>query len=183
MNKDNKVSMKPLVNYLDHMKPVYEKTRSRTNVTITWSDALSIDDFKKDQLSRLKQRIAKQDKVIYIFVGENQKEDAAVDVGQTTRALEVRTNEHLRDKDYLEGYPQNQKVYCGKVSAGLTVDRDLLEQVEGIIIQYLVGNKDYYLCNDAKTQSFHQPYEIGHIENMNRKGDLEALLPICIPIN
>ena len=169
-------------NYFDYMKPINEKTRSKTNVTITWLDALSVDDFKKDQLSRLKRGIASNENVIYIFVGENRSDDEAVDVGQTTRALEVRIYEHLRDKDYLEGYPQNQKVYCGKVSAGLTVDRDLLEQVEGIIIQYLTQNKDYHLCNDAKIQSFHKPYEIEHIKNMNRKGGIEALLPMYIPI-
>ena len=169
-------------NYFDYMKPINEKTRPKTNVMITWSDALSIDDFEKDKLLRLKQSIAKQENVIYIFVGENKNDDAAVDVGQTSRALEVRTNEHLRGKDYLEGYPKNQKVYCGKVSAGLTVNRELLEQVEGIVIQYLAENKDYHLCNDAKTQSFHQPYEIGQIGNMNRKGDIEALLPMYIPI-
>lgn len=169
-------------NYFDYMKPINEKTRPKINVTITWSDSLSVDDLKKDQLSKLKRGITRLEDVIYIFVGENQKDDEAVDVGLTTRALEVRTYEHLQDKDYLEEYPENQKVYCGKISAGLTVDRELLEQVEGIIIQYLVGNKDYHLCNDAKTQSFHQYYEIGHIENMNRNGDMEELLPMYIPV-
>ena len=160
----------------------FVKNRIATNITITWSEAIAVEKFQEEQFSPKEQDIVNNENVIYIFVGENQKDDEAVDVGLTTRALEVRTYEHLQDKDYLEEYPENQKVYCGKVSAGLTIDRELLEQVEGIIIQYLVGNKDYHLCNDAKTQSFHQSYEIGHIENMNRKNDIEELLPMYIPI-
>ena len=160
----------------------FVKNRIATNITINWSEAITVEKFQEEQFSTKEQDIVNNEGVIYIFVGENQKEDEAVDVGQTSNSLLERTKQHLQNGDYLEGYPKNQKVYCGKVSAGLTVGRELLEQLEGIIIQYLVENENYHLCNDAKLQSFHQPYEIGYIENINRKGDLETLLPPYLPV-
>ena len=118
----------------------FVKNRIATNITINWSEAITVEKFQEEQFSTKEQDIVNNEGVIYIFVGENQKGEKAIDVGQTSNSLLERTKQHLQNGDYLEGYPKNQKVYCGKVSAGLTVGRELLEQLEGIIIQYLVEN-------------------------------------------
>lgn len=172
--------MKPLMNYLDYFKK--SNTAVKANVSISWSGAISIDELSNGTLSNANKQIADQKNVIYILMGENTHGKKAIDIGQTSSSLLERTKQHIQDEDYLEGYPKNQKVYCGKVSAGLTIGRELLEQLEGIIIQYLVENENYHLCNDAKIQSFHQSYKIGYIENINRIGDLGTLLPPYLPV-
>lgn len=174
------IIMKSLINYLDYFKKSSAAIKAR--VSISWSKAISVDKLFNGTVSQIDQQIADQKDVVYIFVGENTQGEKAIDVGQTSNSLLERTKQHLQNGDYLEGYPKNQKVYCGKVSAGLTIGRELLEQLEGIIIQYLVENENYHLCNDAKIQSFHQSYKIGYIENINRIGDLGTLLPPYLPV-
>lgn len=161
----------------------FAKNRIATNITINWSEAVAVEKFQEEQFSAKEQDIVNNEGVVYIFVGENQTEDEAVDVGQTSNSLLERTKQHLQNGDYLEGYPKNQKVYCGKVSAGLTVDKELLEQVEGIIIRHLVGNKDYHLCNDSKRKTYKSRYKIGHIYNDNIPEELQNILPVYIPEN
>lgn len=152
------------------------------NVTIEWSEAILIDDFEKNELSHEEDEIVNQCSVIYIFTGVDKKGDDAVDVGQTKRSLEVRTKEHLRVGDYLEGYSYDQEVYCGKVKSNVLVDRDLLEHVESIIIQTLeekTRGTGTNVCNDLKTHS--SKYNIGHIRNENIPEKLTDFLPPYIP--
>lgn len=154
------------------------------NVTIEWSEAISIDDFEKNELSYEEDEIVNQCSVIYIFTGVDKKGDDAVDVGQTKRSLEVRTKEHLRVGDYLEGYSYNQEVYCGKVKSKVHVDRDLLEQVEGIIIRTLeekTRGTSTNVCNYLKKKTHSSKYNIGHIRNENIPEKLTDFLPTYIP--
>lgn len=157
------------------------------NVTIEWSEAISIDDFEENELSNEEDEIVDQCNVIYIFTGNDKEGDDAVDVGQTKRTLEVRTKEHLSKGDYLEGYPYSQEVYCGKIEAKVLVDRDLLEQVEGVIIQTLgkkiEGLDNTVLCNDSKRKASMSNYKIGHIYNKNVPKKLINVLPVYIPEN
>ena len=152
------------------------------NVTIEWSEPISIDDFEENELLNEEDEIVDQCNVIYIFTGNDKEGDDAVDVGQTKRSLEVRTKEHLRVGDYLEGYSYNQEVYCGKVKSKVHVDRDLLQQVESIIIRTLeekTRGTGTNVCNDLKTHS--SKYNIGHIRNENIPEKLKDFLPTYIP--
>ena len=154
------------------------------NVIIEWSEAISIDDFETNELSHEEDEIVNQCSVIYIFTGVDKKGDDAVDVGQTKRSLEVRTKEHLRAGDYLEGYSYDQEVYCGKVKSDILVDRDLLEQVEGIIIKTLeekTKGTGINVCNDLKKKTHASKYSIGHIYNKNVPKELTKNLPSYIP--
>lgn len=161
----------------------YLKESMNINVTINWSIAIAVDNIKDDSLLLQEKMVANERSIVYIFVGKNSKREKAIDIGQTSKSLLERTKQHLQNGDYLEGYPKNQKVYCGKVSAGLTVDKELLEQVEGIIIRHLVGNKDYHLCNDSKRKTYKSRYKIGHIYNDNIPEELQNILPVYIPEN
>ena len=84
----------------------------------------------------------------------------------------------IKDKDFLEGYPYDRYVYCGEVSCGQGIDRDLLEQVEGAIIGCLDKNKGArYLCNDKKRDDYKKPYRIKKITNKCIPVRLRELLP------
>lgn len=147
-------------------------------VTIKWKEGISVEKFKKDILTAKEQKIAQTDNVIYIFVGTSKKGDA-VDVGQTSRSLEVRTKEHIDKGDYLEKFPNDQIVYCGEVEC-LIVNRLLLEQVEGAIIQEMTTKEGFTLCNDNKVNDYKKNYKIEEIKNENRTGDLRNLLKLFI---
>lgn len=154
------------------------------NVIIDWSEAISIDDFEENELSNEEDEIVDQCNVIYIFTGNDKEGDDAVDVGQTKRSLEVRTKEHLRVGDYLEGYSYNQEVYCGKVKSKVHVDRELLEHVESIIIQTLeekTRGTSTNVCNYLKKKTHSSKYNIGHIRNENVPEKLTDFLPTYIP--
>lgn len=165
----------------------YLQDSKNVNVILIWSDAISIADFEKSELSSEESGTICQDDVIYIFWGKDKHDHDAMDVGLTTRALDVRTKEHLSKGDYLEGYPYSQEVYCGKIEAKVLVDRDLLEQVEGVIIQTLgkkiEGLDDTVLCNDSKRKASMSKYKIGHIYNNNVPKKLIDVLPVYIPEN
>lgn len=159
------------------------KTRKATNVHIHWSKGIPVEKFEEDYLNASEEEIAEQKKVIYIFIGEKNGQ-VGVDAGQTSRALDVRINEHINNRDYLEGYPLKRKVFCGKITAGIEVDRELLEQVEGIIIQYIAQHVDkknnYVVCNKSKTKGYQKVYIIQHIYNLDLTEELAEILPYCI---
>ena len=165
--------------------PVYEshQAKPKINITINWKEAIDVEDFDKDQLNSEEEETASLKQVVYIFVGYNSKGEMGVDVGQTSRTLKTRTSEHTDDKDYLEGYPNKQVVYCGDVTCARTIDRAMLEQIEGVLIQYLSchQNEKYNLCNDKKVDSTSTPYAIGHIYNEDTPTKLFGILPTYIP--
>lgn len=168
--------MKSLINYLDYFKKSSAAIKAR--VSISWSKAISVDKLFNGTVSQIDQQIADQKDVVYIFVGENTQGEKAIDVGQTSNSLLERTKQHLQNGDYLEGYSYNQMVYCGKVTANICVDRELLEQIEGIIIQHFVANvskSGYYLCNDSKTNECKKSL-VRHIVNRNMPNSLKRLL-------
>ena len=174
--------MKPLMNYLDYFKK--SNTAVKANVSISWSGAISIDELSNGTLSNANKQIADQKNVIYILMGENTHGKKAIDIGQTSSSLLERTKQHIQDEDYLEGYPNNQMAYCGKVTANICVDRELLEQVEGVIIQHFVANiskNGYYLCNDSKTKECKKSL-VRHIVNRNIPNGLKRLLSWFIVI-
>lgn len=164
--------------------PVYEshQAKPKINITINWKEAIDVEDFDKDQLNSEEEETASLKQVVYIFVGYNSKGEMGVDVGQTSRTLKTRTSEHTDGKDYLEGYPNKQVVYCGNVTCARTIDRAMLEQIEGIFIQYLNGCQEgkYHLCNDTKLHNSKSPYIIGHIYNEDTPNDLSNILPTYI---
>ncbi len=173
--------MKKMIDYLGLFKSENTLTQGtnviyQINVTIDWFEAISVYNIKNDSLTVEEQDILKNERVIYIFVGENKNGAKAIDVGQTSNILSERLREHLQKGDYLEGYPDKQRVYCGKVSTGIVLNRDLLEQVEGIIIHRLTKKRDYHLCNDSKRNTFTCSYKISYLLNKNRHGDLCVLL-------
>lgn len=140
-------------------------------VTINWQKPISIYDFENEQMSHEESGALGAKEVIYIFEGENDKKNG-IDIGQTTRKLAVRIKEHLNDKDYLEEFGKNQKVRCGIVSAdSITINRDLLEQVEGVLIQYIQANvNNVTLCNHSKKETYSAQFNIQHILNLGEKG-------------
>ena len=147
-------------------------------VTINWSLPIDVEKLTEGDLTKLEEKVATRDKVIYIFVGYNKKDQKAQDVGQTGRTLIARTKEHVRYNDILEGYPDDRRVYCGEVTCERRVDRALLEQVEGAIIQYLYeDNGTTYLSNDNKKESYTRTYNIAKIENKNMNRELKGMLP------
>lgn len=174
--------MKKLIDYLGLFSGKNMNKR-RVNIAIDWSEVISVDCIQNDCLTSEERSVLNHEKVIYIFIGENRKGEKAIDIGQTSKSLLERTMEHLQNGDYLEGYPINQKVYCGKVSAGVLVDRSLLEQIEGIMIQQLMKKSDYHLCNDSKIKTFTCSYEIDYLSNNNRQGDLCAILGPMFLVN
>lgn len=142
-------------------------------VTIKWQQAISIKDFENGNLSWKEEDIMANEGVLYCFEGEKRNnEKEGIDIGQTTRSLAIRTKEHLDKKDYLEGFPLNQRVRCGIVSVkNETVDKDLLEQIEGALIQYAQSKEPkIVLCNQAKTESYTKTYHIDFICNLGDKG-------------
>lgn len=145
--------MKPLMNYLDYFKK--SNTAVKANVSISWSGAISIDELSNGTLSKANKQIVDQKNVIYLLIGENTQGKKAIDIGQTSKSLLERTQEHLRNGDYLEKYPNNQKVYCGRISANIEIDKDLLEQVEGSIIKNVAKTaeqKGFHMCNESKVK-------------------------------
>lgn len=150
------------------------------NVTIDWSKAVDVDKFKSNsqEMAKDEQEIAATEQVVYIFYGENTKGGKATDVGYTSRSLYVRTKEHLRDGNYLEGFKSDAMIYCGEVSSHIGVDRDLLEQVEGTLIQFFKENqKDRYICNQSKLNTCGEVYKIEKICNNNIPAELGDILP------
>jgi hypothetical protein len=147
------------------------------DVTIQWKEGILVEKFKEDRLSAKEKKIAQIDDIIYIFVGAN-KRGEGIDVGQTSRPLEVRTNEHVDKGDYLEKFPNEQIVYCGEVKCKFTINRELLEQVEGAIIQEVSKVKGFTLCNENKVNDYKKTYKIGTITNINRTEDLRQLLKL-----
>ena len=164
---------------------IISKTRKLVSVTIDWSKAIDVEKFKfNHEMTKSEQTIATTEQVVYIFYGENKNGAEATDIGQTSRSLEVRIKEHLRDGDYLEGFRNDSRVFCGNVSSHIGVDRDLLEQVEGILIQFLNENsKDRYICNQSKLNTCKEVYQIEEIWNKNMPADLGDILPSCICVN
>ena len=155
--------------------------KPKVNITITWKDAISVEKFKEDeQLSTNQKKIVQTEDVIYIFVGANKHGDKAADAGQTSRSLDVRTKEHIKDKDYLEKFPKDQLVYCGEVKCARTIDRDLLEQIEGAVIHALKDARGFDLCNKEKLIDYKKPYKIEYISNEHLTGDLLTLLKATI---
>ena len=153
------------------------------NVTIDWSKAVDVDKFKSNsqEMTKDEQETAATEQVVYIFYGENTKGGKATDVGQTSGSLYVRTKEHLRDGDYLEGFKSDAKIYCGEVSSPIGVDRDLLEQVEGALIQFFKENpKDLSICNQSKLNTCGEVYKIEKICNNNIPAELGDILPAYI---
>ncbi len=150
------------------------------NVTIDWSKAIDVDKFKSNnqEMTKDEQETAAAEQVVYIFYGENTKGGKATDVGQTSGTLYVRTKEHLRDGDYLEGFKSDAKIYCGEVSSPIGVDRDLLEQVEGTLIQFFKENpKGLSICNQSKLNTCGEVYKIEKICNNNIPAELGDILP------
>ena len=168
----NKAQISYIIENQQHNLPV--------SVTINWREPISISDFDKEQLSPKEIDIANTEQVIYIFEGyKNDK--TALDAGQTSRTLAARTKEHIGNKDYLEGFPYKQCVYCGEVTCKEKIDRALLEQIEGAIIQYLYENKgDRYICNKQKIESYSKPYNITEITNQGLAKELKDILPETI---
>ena len=159
------------------------KTRKATNVNIHWSKGIPVKKFEEDYLNASEEEVAETKNVIYIFLGEK-KGQIGVDAGQTSRAVEVRIHEHINNRDYLEGYPMKQKVFCGKITAEIDVNRDLLEQVEGVIIQYIArhmdGESNYVVCNKSKTKGYQKVYKIQYVYNLDLSEELSKILPYCI---
>lgn len=159
--------------------------KPRVSVKIMWKEVIPVEQIENNQLSAQQKKTAQVKDIIYIFVGAKGNGKEGVDVGQTSRSLEVRVKEHSDKEDYLETFPKDQVVYAGEVSCGRTIDRDLLEQIEGIIIHYLYekteNSKQFILCNDVKRESHKETYIVEHIINNNLTGDLLDLLPYYIP--
>lgn len=142
-------------------------------VTINWKPAISLKDFESGNLSWKEEDIMANEGVLYCFEGEKKNSGKeGVDIGQTTRSLAIRTKEHMNKKDYLEGFPLNQMVRCGIVSVkSRIVDKDLLEQVEGALIQYAQDKKpEMVLCNQSKTESYTKTCDIDCICNLGERG-------------
>lgn len=150
------------------------------NVTIEWHEGIDLDKFKSNnqEMTQSEQEIAATEQVVYIFYGENSNGDGATDVGSTSRRLVVRTKEHLQNGDYLEGFKSDPKVYGGEVNSAIGVNRDLLEQVEGILIQFLKKHlKSPYICNQSKLNTCREVYKIEEIRNNNIPAELRDILP------
>jgi hypothetical protein len=154
-------------------------SKKELTVTINWSRPIDVEKLNDDELTKIEEEVASSEKIIYIFVGYNNKGEKAQDVGQTGRTLIARTKEHVRDKDFLEDYPNDRRVYSGEVTCAQRVNRTLLEQVEGAIIQYLAeDNGNTYLCNENKLESYTRTYNIAKIKNANRSNkELKRMLP------
>lgn len=189
-NYDKKDIYKPHITKEDFMNmytPKYQshnainedaKTQTPVSVVIKWQKSILVDKFKTEQLSSLEKQIANGEQVIYLFIGEKKNGKEATDVGQTSRALHVRTMEHIKNGDYLEGYPLRQKVFAGNVTATTKITRALLEQIEGEIIDQVMdcGGNNYHICNKTKTKTHSKPYRIRQISNENRVEELKDLL-------
>lgn len=150
------------------------------NVTIEWHEGIDLDKFKSNnqEMTQSEQEIAATEQVVYIFCGKNSNGDRAIDVGQTSGSLYERTKEHLRDGDYLEGFKNDAKIYCGEVSSHIGVDQDLLEQVEGTLIQFFKKNqKSRHICNQSKLNTCREVYKIEEIWNNNIPAELGDILP------
>lgn len=161
-------------------RAIYESKQDKNPLTITidWNVPISVKDIDDCSFTKIEEDIVNTENVIYIFVGYNNKGEKAQDVGQTGRTLIARAKEHIKHKDFLERYPNNRRVYCGEVSCEGKVNRALLEQVEGAIIQYLKeDNGKCHLCNENKLESYARTYVIGSIENRNMTEELERMLP------
>ena len=153
-------------------------SKKELTVAINWSRPIDVEKLNDDDLTEIEEEVANREKIIYIFVGYNNKGEKAQDVGQTGRTLIARTKEHVRDKDFLENYPNDRRVYSGEVTCAQKVNRTLLEQVEGAIIQYLAeDNGNAYLCNINKLESYKRTYNIAKIKNANRNQELKRMLP------
>ncbi len=159
------------------------QVKPKVNITIKWKPLIRIEDFKNGQLGNEDKKTADLKNVVYIFIGYNAKRDTGIDVGQTSRRFGTRIDEHITNKDFLEGYDNNQVVFCGEVTCERSIDRSMLEQIEGVLIQYLSchQNEKYNLCNDKKVDSTSTPYAIGHIYNEDTPTKLFGILPTYIP--
>lgn len=174
-------------NFNEHIADCIKSKRSKksnnmklVNVTIEWHEGIDLDKFKSNnqEMPQSEQEIAATEQVVYIFCGENSNGDRATDVGYTLRRLVVRTKEHLQNGDYLEGFKSDPKVYGGEVSTPIGVDRDLLEQVEGILIQFLKKHlKSPYICNQSKLNTCREVYKIEEIWNKTVPTELKNILP------
>lgn len=164
----------------DYIKSRISKNMKLVNVTIEWHEGIDLDKFKSNnqEMTQSEQEIAATEQVVYIFCGENSNGDRATDVGYTSRRLVVRTKEHLQNGDYLEGFKSDPKVYGGEVSSPIGVERDLLEQVEGALIQFFKENpKGLSICNQSKLNTCGEVYKIEKICNNNIPAELGDILP------
>lgn len=144
-------------------------TKKGIDITIEWNKAIAVPNLYFDMLNDDETAIAKIKRIVYIFVGYDKYGNKAYDVGQTGDSLKERVEQHVTKGDYLEGYPQKQIVYCGRVI--YRDNRDLLEQVEGAFIQYM-SNKGVNLCNRSKLKNYTRHYDINQIINKSLPTEL-----------
>jgi hypothetical protein len=155
------------------------------NVKINWQVPIPVDHFVYG-LTLYERIISYRQNVVYYFEGTNDRKQRKIDIGQTTQSLFDRTKQHILKKDYLEGAPKEQTIRCGIVSIpdapNVPINRELLEQVEGELIQYLSENMEepYMLCNNNKTQDIDRTYNIVTIANIGNKGFMPQIIRIKI---
>lgn len=106
-------------------------------------------------------------------MGYNNKGQKAYDVGQTSQSLSERVKQHVYFGDYLEGYPNKQIIYCGRVTN--RYNRALFEQIEGALIQHL-DKKELCLSNESKRHNYKKPYAIQMIYNLKVPSELKDVV-------
>lgn len=154
------------------------------NVKINWQMPIPVEHFNH-ALTIYERIISSLQNVVYYFEGMNNNKQRKIDIGQTTQSLFNRTTQHITNRDYLEGAPNDQTIRCGIVSIPdaptIPINRELLEQVEGELILYLNEHLEspYTLCNDSKIVNIQRKYNIFSITNIGNKG----ILPQTIIIN
>ena len=153
------------------------------DVKINWQIPIAVEHFNH-AFTLYEQIISSYENVVYYFEGTNNQKQKKIDVGQTTQSLRERVKQHITNKDYLEGAPLNQSVRCGIISvpssAKISIDRDLLEQIEGELILFLKKHLSapYILCNENKTDDITRKYDILTITNIGNNGILPSTIKL-----
>lgn len=153
------------------------------DVKINWQIPIAVEHFNH-AFTLYEQIISSYENVVYYFEGTNNQKQKKIDVGQTTQSLRERVKQHITNKDYLEGAPLNQSVRCGIISvpssAKISIDRDLLEQIEGELILFLKKHLSapYILCNENKTDDITRKYDILTITNIGNNGILPPTIKL-----